>query len=100
MNGEELKTEEAPMAQQVTSTNKNKTKPRKDPGRCLINVRTTVRKTVRSIARNQGHFEPTNNYQRYIVLHSGTIEYQENSILRRSRLDLERRVFRTMTCTI
>ena len=31
------------------------------------------------IARNQGHFEPANNYQLYIVLHSGTIEYQENS---------------------
>ena len=29
------------------------------------------------IARNQGNFEPANNYQRYIVLHSGTIEYQE-----------------------
>ena len=29
------------------------------------------------IARNQGHFEPANNYQRYIVLHSWTIEYQE-----------------------
>ena len=52
------------------------------------------------IARNQGHFEPANNYQRYIVLHSGTIEYQENSIWRRSRLDLQRRVFRTMTYTI
>ena len=52
------------------------------------------------IARNQGHFEPANNYQRYIVLHSGTIEYQENSICRRSRLDLQRRVFRTMTYTI
>ena len=25
------------------------------------------------IARNKGHFEPVNNYQRYIVLHSGTI---------------------------
>ena len=52
------------------------------------------------IARNQGHFEPANNYQRYIILHSGTIEYQENSIWRRSRLDLQRRVFRTMTYTI
>ena len=52
------------------------------------------------IARNQGHFEPANNYQRYIVLHSGTIKYQENSIWRRSRLDLQRRVFRTMTYTI
>ena len=52
------------------------------------------------IARNQGHFEPANNYQRYIVLHSGTIEYQENSIWRRSRLDLQRSVFRTMTYTI
>ena len=41
-----------------------------------------------SIARNQGHFEPANNYQGYIVLHSGTIEYQDNSIWRRSRLDL------------
>ena len=41
-----------------------------------------------------------NNYQWYIVLHSGTIEYQENSIWRRSRLDLQRSVFRTMTCTI
>ena len=50
--------------------------------------------------QNQGHFEPANNYQRYIVLHSGTIEYQENSIWRRSRLDLQRRVFRTMTYTI
>lgn len=47
MNGEELKTEEVQVAQKVTSTNKNKTKPRKDPRRCLINVRTTVRKTVR-----------------------------------------------------
>ena len=28
------------------------------------------------IARNQGHFEPANNYQRYIVLNSGTIEHQ------------------------
>ena len=46
------------------------------------------------IARNQGHFEPADNYQRYIVLHSGTIEYQENSIWRRSRLDLQRRVKR------
>ena len=36
------------------------------------------------IARNQGHFEPTNNYQQCIVLHSETIEYQENSIWRRS----------------
>ena len=53
-----------------------------------------------TIARNQGHFEPANNYQRYIVLHSGTIEYQENLIWRRSRLDLQRRVFRTMTYTI
>ena len=52
------------------------------------------------IARNQGHFEPANNYQRYIVLQSGTIEYQENSIWRRSPLDLQRRVFRTMTYTI
>ena len=52
------------------------------------------------IARNQGHFEPADNYKRYIVLHSGTIEYQENSIWRRSRLDLLRRVFRTMTYTI
>ena len=52
------------------------------------------------IARNKGHFEPANNYQRYIVLHSGTIEYQENSIWRRSRLDLQRRVFRTMSYTI
>ena len=40
------------------------------------------------------------NYQRYIVLHSGTIEYQENSIWRRSRLDLQRSVFCTMTYTI
>ena len=55
------------------------------------------------IARNHGHFELANNYQRYIVLHSGTIgtiEYQENSIWRRSRLDLQRSVFRTMTYTI
>ena len=52
------------------------------------------------IARNQGHFELANNYQWYIVLHSGTIEYQENSIWRRSRLDLQRSVFRTMTYTI
>ena len=40
---------------------------------------------------------------RYIVLHSGTIgtiEYQENSIWRQSRLDLQRSVFRTMTYTI
>ena len=29
------------------------------------------------IARYQGHFEPANNYQRYIVLHSRTIDYQE-----------------------
>ena len=36
----------------------------------------------RLIAINQGHFEPANNYQLYIVLHSGTIEYQENSICR------------------
>ena len=42
------------------------------------------------IARNRGHFEPANNYQRYIVLHSATIEYQEDSIWRRSRLDLQR----------
>ena len=58
---------------------------------------------MKSIARNQGHFEPANNYQRYIVLHSGTIgtiEYQENSIWRQSRLDLQRSVFRTMTYTI
>ena len=55
---------------------------------------------LKVIARNQGHFEPANNYQRYIVLHSGTIEYQENSICRRSRLDLQRRVFRIMTYTI
>ena len=41
-----------------------------------------------------------NNYQWYIVLHTGTIEYQENSIWRRSRLDLQRSVFRTMTYTI
>ena len=53
-----------------------------------------------NIARHQGHFEPANNYQRYIVLHSGTIEYQENSIWRRSRLDLQRRVFRIMTYII
>ena len=52
------------------------------------------------IARNRGHFEPANNYQRYIVLHSATIEYQEDSIWRRSRLDLQRSVFRTMTYTI
>ena len=52
------------------------------------------------IARNQGHFEPANNYQQCIVLHSETIEYQENSIWRRSRLDLQRSVFRTMTYTI
>ena len=55
---------------------------------------------MKIIARNQGHFEPAKYYQRYIVLHSGTIEYQENSIWRRSRLDLPRRVFRTMTYTI
>ena len=35
-------------------------------------------KRKKNIARNQGHFEPAKNYQRYIVLHSGTIEYQEN----------------------
>ena len=58
------------------------------------------RKQEENIARNQGHFENTNNYQRYIVLHSGTIEYQENSVWRRSRLDLQRRVFRTMSYTI
>ena len=52
------------------------------------------------IARNQGNFEPAYNYQRYIVLQSGTIEYQENSIWRRPPLDLQRRVFRTMTYTI
>ena len=52
------------------------------------------------IARNQGHYEPANDYQRYSVLHSGTIVYQENSIWRWSRLDLQRRVFRTMTYTI
>ena len=46
------------------------------------------------------HFEPANNYQRYIVLHSGTIECQENSIWQRSRLDLQRSVFRTMAYTI
>ena len=40
------------------------------------------------IARNQGHFEPANNYQRYIVLHPGTVEYEENLIWWRSRLDL------------
>ena len=34
-------------------------------------------KRKKNIARNLGHFEPANNYQRYIVLHSGTIEYQE-----------------------
>ena len=28
-----------------------------------------------NITRNQGHFEPANNYQRYNVLHSGTINY-------------------------
>ena len=53
-----------------------------------------------NIVRNQGHFEPANNYQRYNVLHSGTIVYRENSIWRRSRLDLQRSVFRTMTYTI
>ena len=37
----------------------------------------------RRIARNQGHFEPANNYQRYIVLHFRTIDYQANSIWRR-----------------
>ena len=26
---------------------------------------------MKLIARNHGHFEPANNYQRYIVLHSG-----------------------------
>ena len=45
-------------------------------------------------------FRARYNYQRYIVLHSGTIEYQENSIWRRSRLDRQRSVFRTMTYTI
>ena len=67
------------------------------------NVLSMVRAAMKSIARNQGHFEPANNYQRYIVLHSGTIgtiEYQENSIWRQSRLDLQRSVFRTMTYTI
>ena len=29
------------------------------------------------IARNQGHCEPANNCQLYIVLHSRTIYYQE-----------------------
>ena len=53
-----------------------------------------------NIVRNQGHFEPANDYQWYIVLQSGTLEYQENSIQRRSRLDLQSRVFRTMTYTI
>ena len=53
-----------------------------------------------NIVRNQGHFEPANNYQRYNVLHSGTIVYQENSIWQRSRLDLQRSVFRTMAYTI
>ena len=52
------------------------------------------------IARNRGHFEPANNYQRYIISHSATIEYQEDSIWRRSRLDLQRSVFCTMTYTI
>ena len=52
------------------------------------------------IARNQGHYEPANDYQRYSVLHSGTIVYQENSIWRRSRLDLQSSVFRTTTYTI
>ena len=52
------------------------------------------------IARNRGHFEPANNYQRYIVSHSATIEYQEDSIWRRSGLDLHRSVFRTTTYTI
>ena len=55
---------------------------------------------MNNIAKNQGHFEPANNYQRYIVLHSGTVEYQEKSIWRQSRLDLQRSVFRTMTYTI
>ena len=55
---------------------------------------------MNNIAKNQGHFEPANNYQRYIVLHSGTVEYQENSIWRQSRLDLQRSVFCTMTYTI
>ena len=53
-----------------------------------------------NIVRNQGHFELANDYQWYIVLQSGTLEYQENSIQRRSRLDLQSRVFRTMTYTI
>ena len=39
-----------------------------------------------TIARNQGHFEPVNNYQQYIVLHSRTIDHQENSIWRRFAL--------------
>ena len=54
----------------------------------------------RLIARNQGQFEPANNYQRYIVLHSGTIVNKEKSIWRRSKLDLQRSVSRTMTYTI
>ena len=37
-----------------------------------------------NIVRNQGHFEPANNYQRYNVLHSGTIVYQEAAITARS----------------
>ena len=66
----------------------------------LCTVNELIPLLIHFIARNQGHFEPANNYQRYNVLHSGTIVYQENSIWRRSRLDLQRSVFRTMTYTI
>ena len=68
--------------------------------RNMTGKRCSARPAGSYIARNKGNFEPANNYQRYIVLQSGTIEYQENSIWRRSPLDLQRRVFRTMTYTI
>ena len=80
---------------------------------CLLRLRehTTMRDLTGFIVTNhlsvhsdilwfQGHFKPANNYQQYSVLHSGTIVYQENSIWRWSRLDLQRSVFRTMTYTI
>ena len=44
------------------------------------------------IARNQGHFEPANNYQRYIVLHCGTRKHTPTSVRRRSsRVDFRLR---------
>ena len=40
------------------------------------------------IARNQGHFEPTNNCQLYIILHSRTIYHQEIQYCSDHRFDL------------